>query len=345
MVHVQAARPVSSEQGGFRNYRWPPFPTDNGTEFGAGLIFICARRIDEKGNFSPVRGFEHGDAWDEHIGDGVRAIKVRQEDLEQIVRQNPQHVDTWTLSHGGLSHAIINRYESDAKSDDEAEQEIVRAFLALRIIKPTSLALHTIVKAVEDQGESIYTLENRIGMYSLTYISEKELNARIERVDVQRARRLWPNIQRVFQNWRAHERIVRAARFFEIAFANYNGEVRHILFHTALECLLCTHPGYLGQQIRARVRAIHPEIEQGDLRDIGRLRGGFVHSGAIISPLRGRADELMEGLERVVRGCLYHVLADCESVEVFSDENEIRRRYPVEVDEMESEPTGRKISI
>lgn len=292
-----------------------------------------------------VRGFKDGDVTNELIGDGVSAIKVRQEDLEQIVRQNPQHVDTWTLSHGGLTHAIINRYETDAKSDDEAEQEIVRAFLALRIIKPTSLALHTVVQAIQDQGESIYTLANRIGMYSMTYISEDELNARIDRTDVQKARRLWPNIQRVFQNWRVHERIVRAARFFEIGFANYNGEVRHILFHTALECLLCTHNAYLGQQIRTRASALLPQIEHNQLRDISRLRGGFVHSGAIISPLRSHADKLMGVLERAVRACLYHIFADWESVEVFSDENEIRRRYPVEVEEMETTRTGRKILV
>jgi len=292
-----------------------------------------------------VRGFEHGDVTDEPIGNGVSAIKVRQEDLEQIVRQNPQHVDTWTLSHGGLTHAIINRYQSDTKSDEEAEQEIVRAFLALRIIKPTSLALHTVVEAVENAGESVFSLANRIGMYSMTYVSEDQLNAHITRSDIQRARPLWPNIQRVFQNWRAHERIVRAARFFEIAFANYNGEVRHILFHTALECLLCTYSDYLGQQIRVRAKAILPQINQAQLRDIGRLRGGFVHSGAIISSLRPQVDQLMSTLERTVRACLYHIFADWESVEVFSDESKIRQLYPVEVEEMERKPTGKKILI
>lgn len=292
-----------------------------------------------------VRGFEHGDVTDEHIGDGVSAIKVRLEDLEQVVRQNPQHVDTWTLSHGGLSHAIINRYESETKSSDEAEQEIVRAFLALRIIKPTSLALHTIIEVAVNNDESIYTLANRIGMYSLTYVSEDQINAHINRSDVQKARRLWPNIQRVFRNWRAHERIVRAARFFEIAFANYNGEVRHILFHTALECLLCTHTDYLGQQIRVRAKAILPQIDEAQLKDVGRLRGGFVHSGAIVGSLRPHADKLMGTLERAVRACLYHVFADWESVEVFSDENALKRLYPVEVEEIARKSTGKRILV
>lgn len=292
-----------------------------------------------------VRGFEHGDVTDERIGDGVSVIKVRQQDLDQVVRQNPQHVDSWTLSHGGLSHAVINRYESETKSGDEAEQEIVRAFLALRIIKPTSLALHTVIEAVENSGQSLYKLSNRIGMYSMTYVSEDQINAHISRRDVQRARRLWPNIQRVFQNWRSHERIVRAARFFEIAFANYDGHVRHILFHTALECLLCTHTDYLGQQIRIRAKAILPQIDGAQLKDIGRLRGGFVHSGAIIGSLRPHADKLMDTLERTVRACLYHVFADWESVEIFSDEDAIKRLYPVEVEEIDRKPTGKRILV
>jgi hypothetical protein len=72
------------------------------------------------------------------------------------------------------------------------------------------------------------------------------------------------------------------------------------------------------------------------------MRGGFVHSGAIVNAARERQDELIEKLERIVRVCLYHVLADHQSVDIFSDLRKIRKAFPVVITDAN---TGKKVVL
>jgi hypothetical protein len=61
-----------------------------------------------------------------------------------------------------------------------------------------------------------------------------------------------------------------------------------------------------------------------------------------VNAARGREDELIEKLERIIRVCLYHVLADPESVDVFSDPRKIRNAFPVEI---KDEKTGGSVVL
>lgn len=45
------------------------------------------------------------------------------------------------------------------------------------------------------------------------------------------------------------------------------------------------------------------------MRDITEMRAGLVHSGAIVEKAKGREEELIQKLERIVRACLYHALS------------------------------------
>lgn len=73
---------------------------------------------------------------DELIGDGVRIISVSDKLREKILEQNHKQIAEWDLLHGGYDHALVNVYDPREKSDDEAEQEIVRASVILKIIQP-----------------------------------------------------------------------------------------------------------------------------------------------------------------------------------------------------------------
>jgi hypothetical protein len=101
----------------------------------------------------------------------------------------------------------------------------------------------------------------------------------------------------------------------------------------------------LTAQVRQRVMALCPKVSPEELSAIIGMRGGLVHSGAIVETARGREEQLIEKLERIVRACLYHVLADPESVEIFSDEEKIRQNFPVEVKETKRQETGRRILV
>lgn len=282
---------------------------------------------------------------DELLGGGVRVIHLPEGIREKIYEQNSFAVAKWDLFASGYDHAIVNVYEPARKSDEEAEQEIIRAIFALRIIQPSSVGLHLVISGQESPEGTIFSLQSRFGIHSMTYVCNRDINTFITRQDIRKARPLWPNIQEVCQRWQFHRRIMQAIRYYEIGCANYNGEIRHILFHSSLECLICTCRDYLGQQVRQRVMAICPGVTLADVKDIIDMRGGLVHSGAIVQVAKGREEELIQKLDRIVRACLYHALADRESVEIFSDVVRLKKAFPVEVDEAKRKETGRKILV
>jgi hypothetical protein len=283
---------------------------------------------------------------DELIGDGVRIIRVSDSLREKILEQNHKQIAEWDLLHGGYDHALVNVYDPTEKSDDEAEQEVVRASVVLKIIQPYSSGLHLVIIASGSPEDTVYDARSRVGIGTNTYVCVSDVGVYLTRDHVRKARALWPNIQTVCQQFRNHRRILRALRFFEIACSNYDGGIRHILFHSGLETLLCTHRDYLSQQVRQRVSAIcGPRIPKEDIRDITNMRGGLAHSGAIVEKAKGREEELIQKLERILRACLYRALSDRDSVEIFSDREKLMKTFPVLVKKAERKETGETINI
>ena len=275
---------------------------------------------------------QFGDIDDELVGDGVRVIRLSKKTKEEIYRQNTQQVVNWDLLYGGYNHAIVNRYDADSKSDDEAEQEIVRASIIIKIIQPYSSGLHIVVMAEGSAESPRFNAQNRVGIGTNSYICASDVGKFLTREDIRKARVMWPQIQTVCQQFSTHRRILRAMRFFEIACSNFDGGIRHILFHSGLETLLCTHKEYLHQQLRQRVQAICGEkITNKNVRDITNMRGSLAHSGAIAEEAKGREEELIQKLERMLRATLYHVLSDAESVAIFSDDEGLKNAFPVQV--------------
>lgn len=283
---------------------------------------------------------------DELIGDGVRIIRVSDKLREKILEQNHKQIAEWDLTHGGYDHAFINVYDPRQKSDDEAEQEIIRAFIIIKIIQPYSSGLHLVVTAEGSPENPVYDARSRVGIGTTTYVCASDVGEYLTRDHIRKARVLWPNIQTVCQQFQNHRRILRALRFFEIACSNCDGGIRHVLFHSGLETLLCTNRDYLGQQVRQRVSAIcGSKVTKEDIRDITDMRAGLAHSGAIVEKAKGREEELIQKLERILRACLYHVLSDRESVDIFSDADKLKSAFPVTVKKVERKETGENIYI
>jgi hypothetical protein len=283
---------------------------------------------------------------DELVGDAVRIVRIPDATREQIFKQNNQQVANWDLFYGGYDHAFMNVYDPREKSDDEAEQEIVRASIIIKIIQPYSSGLHLVVTAEGSSEHPVYDARSRVGIGTTTFVCASDVGVYLTRDHIRKARVLWPNIQTVCQQFQDHRRILRALRFFEIACSNYDGGIRHILFHSGLETLVCTHRDYLNQQVRQRVSAICGNtVTKEDIRDITDMRGGLAHSGAIVEKAKGREEELIQKLERILRACLYHVLSDRESVETFSDDDKLKAAFPVAVKKIERKETGETIYI
>jgi hypothetical protein len=282
---------------------------------------------------------------DELIGDGVRVVKITNAIRSQIWEQNTYQIANWDLFYSGYNHALVNTYDPNKKSDHEAEQEIIRASIIVRIIKQFSSGLHLVLKSESTRKNMGFAAHSRVGIGTASYVCASDVNSWVTRNDIRKARVMWPNIQTVCQQFATHRRILRAIRFFEIGCSNCDGGIRIILFHSGVETLLCTSKEYNSQQVRQRVLAICPQVSKEDVRDITEMRAGMAHSGAIVKKAKGREEELTQKLERILRACLYHVLSDAESVEIFSDDEKLKRALPVQVQEFVRTPTGVTIYV
>lgn len=199
------------------------------------------------------------DIEDELIGENVRVVRITEATRKKIAEHNSHQIANWDLFYGGYGHAFINTYDPSNKTDDEAEQEIVRAMVILRIMQPYASGLHLVLTAEGEPENMVFRGVSRVGIGTNTYVCASDVSVSLNREHIRKARVMWPNIQTVCQRWQEHRRILRALRFFEIACSNFDGGIRHILFHSALETLVCTCRDYNTQQIRQRVLAICPQ--------------------------------------------------------------------------------------
>jgi hypothetical protein len=106
----------------------------------------------------------------------------------------------------------MTTYDPSKKTDDEAEQEIVRAAIILRIIQPYSSGMHLVLTAEGEPGNIFFSGVSRVGIGSNTYVCASDVDAWLTREHIRKAKVMWPNIQTVCQQWKQHRRILRALR-------------------------------------------------------------------------------------------------------------------------------------
>src|SRR5947209_4015368 len=124
---------------------------------------------------------QFGDIDDELIGDGVRIVRIANATREQIFEQNKLQIANWDLFYGGYNHALVNVYDPREKSDHEAEQEIVRASIILRIIQPYSSGLHLVITAEGSEKDPTFVAHSRVGIGTNTYVCASDLGVSITR--------------------------------------------------------------------------------------------------------------------------------------------------------------------
>ena len=100
----------------------------------------------EKSLLILTRQFHQG-VEDELIGENVRVVRITDAIRKKIAEDNTHQIANWDLYYGGYDHAFVNTYNPSQKDDNEAEQEIVRAIVILKIIQPFSSGLHLVLFA------------------------------------------------------------------------------------------------------------------------------------------------------------------------------------------------------
>jgi uncharacterized protein (DUF433 family) len=160
---------------------------------------------------------------------------------------------------------------------------------------------------------------------------------------------LWEPLRRFFTNAEKYRRIVRALKFFDGAYHIGMAEFRHIIFHGALESLLCVSRDLNKKQITQRLPLLVPGITEGQASAIYELCCDFKHAAAPLQLMPPAVEALSSSdqqrykatrwLEQALRCLLQKALTDPAFADLLADRGELARRYPV------SSPRVKKSSI
>lgn len=226
----------------------------------------------------------------------------------------------------------------------QSQELIARAIVLSRIIQPTPIASGgPWIKSFYPDSTNPQHLIGVRPPYCLAYISESHLESTITRNDVAQMAVLWEPLQRLFDDHKKYERIIRALKFFDAGYHIWYREFKHLIFHAAVESLICVSRDLNKRQITERLPRLVPEITEKQASAIYELCCDFKHAAAplqlMLSPIDQQRYKATEWLEQALRCLLRKALTDPAFADLLADRGELARRYPV------SSPRAKKSSI
>jgi uncharacterized protein (DUF433 family) len=224
---------------------------------------------------------------------------------------------------------------------EDARQRVMQAIVLSRIVRPTQIALWGpwITSFNPNSGDAYHRLILKVGFYARVYVYQPRHELTLTNTDAARMAELWEPLRHFFTNSEKYRRIVRALKFFDGAYHLGMAEFRHIIFHAALESLICVSRDLNKKQITQRLPLLVPEITEKQASAIYELCCDFKHAA---SPLRllplavqdmSASDQqrykATEWLEQALRCLFQKTLSDQAFADLLADRGELARRYPV----------------
>jgi len=222
-------------------------------------------------------------------------------------------------------------------------QPLLKAISLSRIVKPTSIPYSNVwVKSIyEDSPNVEHYSEPVIGAFSVAFgIKEDEWNT-ITHSDALEIAKLWDSLSFFLndKNEPAYRRIVRALKTFELAHAIYFAEMRHPIFHAALESLICAGHKDNKLQVTQRLTQLVPFISLQQAEGIYLLRCDLIHAAQAVfqnTPIPGVVDldnqrriDAVNLLHKAVRHLLLESLKDRSLADTLANEDKLRQTYQV----------------
>jgi|GEM_PF-267496 len=228
----------------------------------------------------------------------------------------------------------------------QSQESIARAIVLSRIVRPISIATGGpwIESFYPDSGKSHHRVD--ILPYYKAYPSRSYSEPIFTLNDLKRIAELWEPLQRLFNNHKRHERTIRALKYFDGGYHMWYPEFRHIIFHAALESLICVGRDLNKAQITQRLPRLVPEITEKQASAIYELCCDFKHAAAPLNLVTSEGAsndqeryEATEWLEQALRCLFQKALTEPSFADLLADRGELARRYPV------SSPKSKKSSI
>ncbi|HMV86576.1 MAG TPA: hypothetical protein PLD20_01255 [Blastocatellia bacterium] len=182
-----------------------------------------------------------------HIGDNVWIEKIADgEWLKDVLEKQPRLAPKQEMGWRPFTHRFFVTVpgvndEKDRRVKD-AQELICQAIVLSRIVRPIPIAMKDAwVWTFHPEGQDAYhKIYVCAGFYGEAYVTHTGEAHRIEENDASEMTQLWARFHQFFVNEPQHRRIVRALKYFDAAYHISNAEQRHLIFHAALESMICT---------------------------------------------------------------------------------------------------------
>lgn len=213
-----------------------------------------------------------------HIGDGVHIEEIKlsnwiAEVCQQIKEKNEDEYWRLVVREKLEWHPYTHRFHvsldgvagfSDPQIE-RAQQQIMRAIVLSRIVKPTPIPLHAtqITTIYPDIGDRYHKVAVNVGFYGTAYVVRESHPLTITQTDAELIANYWVALQHFHDNEPDYRRIVRALKCMNDAYHVEPAQLCHTTFHSALEALICTSHYNNKRQVTERL----PQLVNGITED------------------------------------------------------------------------------
>lgn len=277
------------------------------------------------------------------IGDSIRLEEVLKADWWKEVKQKDKRVAAKVELAGGYTHRFVVtlggiRFSPNGEALEDAKQQIIRTIVLSRIVRPTSIASGGLWISTEylDSGESEHFPSTNDGEFGRAYLLRETDESTLTDKDLNTIADLWPAMERLFQDVPRYQRVVRALKFFDAGFHLWYGEFRHLIFHAALESMICTKRHGNRQQVVKRLTALVPSITEPQAIeiyerccDIKHAAASFPYAPPSNAFASDRTYEPLNRLEIALRELLMRVLCEEDFAKLIADPAALDKAHPI----------------
>ena len=242
-------------------------------------------------------------------------LRIRTEEDESFITYlSPHERDEFKDAFLCLEHHF-EAPDSVGESEERSKAEIQKVMAALRVAKPTLAKPGLILRWENRDGTWELAGFQKVG-FDIYTAREEEIEP-FGAADLATLLRMMP---RVYDAYSAHggadfNRVANALNFFEMGYRSFVGEVRFIVFTTALESLFVTSNRGASKQFRERISRFLTDDpgERQNLHDlcweIYGIRSAIVHGGGVLGGVNVLHERTLI-LQDIGRRCLQRILLD-----------------------------------
>jgi len=136
-----------------------------------------------------------------------------------------------------------------------ATELIYKATVLSRVVRPTPVALHGVMYLCElsDSPHKFILPWTDSGFYGTAWVDPSYGDRPLTLTDAVKMAEYWPDLQYFYDNYLKYQRIWSGLQFFNDGYHLPQTNLRHVIFHAALESMICTSRFNNRRQVTKRL--------------------------------------------------------------------------------------------